>query len=46
MVFTMVRAASKKWRKLNGTNQLPRVIEGVKFNDGIAQSDPKQSRAA
>jgi putative transposase len=46
MVFTLVRAASKKWRKLNGTNQLPRVIEGVKFNDGIAQSDPKQSRAA
>ncbi|MCP4384717.1 MAG: IS256 family transposase [Hyphomicrobiales bacterium] len=26
MVFTLVRAASKKWRKLNGTNQLPRVI--------------------
>jgi len=46
MVFTLVRAASKKWRKLNGTNQLPRVIEGVKFNDGIAQSDPSQSRAA
>ena len=46
MVFTLVRAASKKWRKLNGTNQLPRVIEGVKFNDGIAQSDANQSRAA
>ncbi len=46
MVFTLIRAASKKWRKLNGTNQLPRVIEGVKFNDGIAQSDPNQSRAA
>jgi len=46
MVFTLVRAASNKWRKLNGTNQLPRVIEGVKFNDGIAQSDPNQSSAA
>jgi len=46
MVFTLVRAASKKWRKLNGTNQLPRVIEGVKFNHGIAQSDANQSRAA
>jgi transposase-like protein len=46
MVFTLVRAASKTWRKLNGTNQLPRVIEGVKFNDGVAQSDPDQSRAA
>ena len=38
MVFTLVRAASKKWRKLNGTNQLPRVIEGVKFTDGVAQA--------
>ena len=46
MVFTLVRAASKKWRKLNGTNQLPRVIEGVKFTDGVAQSDDNQNRAA
>jgi transposase-like protein len=46
MVFTLVRAASKKWRKLNGTNQLPRVIEGVRFNDGVAQPDATQSRAA
>lgn len=46
MVFTLVRAASKKWRKLNGQNQLPRVIEGVKFNDGIAQADANESRAA
>ena len=46
MVFTLIRAASKKWRKLNGTNQLPRVIEGVRFNDGVAQTDATQSRAA
>ncbi len=46
MVFTLVRAASKKWRRLNGTNQLPRVIEGVKFTDGIAQADDAQNRAA
>jgi len=46
MVFTLVSAASKKWRKLNGTNQLPHVIEGVKFTDGVAQTDANQSRAA
>jgi putative transposase len=46
MVFTLVRAASKTWRKLNGTNQLPRVIEGAKFTDGVATSDPTQNRAA
>ena len=46
MVFTLVRAASKKWRKLNGANQLPRVIEGVIFTDGVSQADATQSRAA
>ncbi len=46
MVFTLVRAASKRWRKLNGTNRLPRVIEGVKFTDAIAQRDATESRAA
>jgi putative transposase len=46
MVFTLVRAAAKTWRKLNGTNQLPRVILGVKFTDGVAQCDATQNRAA
>ena len=46
MVFTLVRAASKKWRRLNGANQLPRVIEGVTFANGVAQPDAAQSRAA
>jgi putative transposase len=46
MVFSLVRAASRKWRRLNGTNQLPRVIEGIKFTDGVAQGDATQSRAA
>jgi hypothetical protein len=46
MVFTLIRAASRTWRKLNGTNQLPRVIEGVKFTDGVAERDAAQSRAA
>ena len=46
MVFTLVRAASTKWRRLNGTTQLPRVIEGVTFTDGVAESDASQSRAA
>ena len=46
MVFTLVRAASKKWRRLNGANQLPRVIEGVKFTDGVANSDPAKTSAA
>ena len=46
MVFILVRAASKKWRKLNGANQLSRVIEGVRFTDGVVADDATQSRNA
>ncbi len=35
MVFKLVMAAAKTWRRLQGQNQLPKVIEGVKFRDGI-----------
>jgi putative transposase len=35
MVFKLLNAASKTWRRLNGTNQLPKIIGGVKFQDGI-----------
>jgi len=35
MVFKLVMAASKTWRRLKGRNQLPKVIEGVTFKDGL-----------
>jgi transposase-like protein len=35
MVFKLVMAAAKTWRKLKGENQLPKVIDGVRFKDGI-----------
>jgi transposase-like protein len=35
MVFKMIQAAQKSWRKLDGQNQLPKIIEGIKFTDGI-----------
>jgi putative transposase len=35
MVFNLVIAASKTWRRLKGTNQLPKIIAGVRFTDGI-----------
>ena len=46
MVFKLVQAAAKKWRRLKGANQLPLVVEGVKFNDGVAEKDDTESRAA
>lgn len=34
MVFKLIKNAEKRWKKLNGKNQLPKVIRGVKFQDG------------
>jgi len=45
MVFKLVQAASKTCRRLKGANQLPRLIEGVTFSDGVAKADT-ENRAA
>ena len=39
MVFKLVQAAAKTWRRLKGANKLPLVIEGVTFTDGVAAND-------
>jgi transposase-like protein len=46
MVFTLIQAATKKWLRLKGRNQLPKVIEGTKFNDGVEVTDDAKIRAA
>jgi hypothetical protein len=33
MVLKLMEAAQKSWRRLDGNNQLPRLILGVKFTD-------------
>jgi transposase-like protein len=35
MVFKLVEAAQRSWRRLDGHNQLPKLILGVKFTDGL-----------
>jgi putative transposase len=45
MVFKLVQAAAKTWRRLQGANQLPMVIEGVTFTDGVADRHT-ETRAA
>jgi len=35
MVFKLVDGAQKNWRRLDGHNQLPKIIQGVKFTDGL-----------
>ncbi|MBM3576073.1 MAG: IS256 family transposase [Alphaproteobacteria bacterium] len=51
MVFKLVEGAQKSWRRLDGHNQLPKIIEGVKFIDGLevvatpADSQPQTAAA-
>jgi transposase-like protein len=35
MVFKLAERAQLRWRRLRGHNQIPKVINGVKFIDGI-----------
>ncbi len=35
MVFKLIEAAQKTWRRLDGHNQLPKVVLGVRFSDGL-----------
>ena len=35
MIFKLAQAAEKSWRRLKGYALLPKVVLGVKFNDGI-----------
>jgi hypothetical protein len=35
MAFKLMMSAQAKWRKLDGRNRMPELIEGVAFRDGI-----------
>ncbi len=37
MAFKLMMSAQAKWRKLDGANRMPEIIEGVEFRDGIKQ---------
>jgi putative transposase len=39
MVFKLAQTAERHWRRLNGSQRLPDVIQGVKFIDGIKQDN-------
>jgi putative transposase len=46
MVFKLIMAAARTWRRLKGENQLPKVIDGVTFSDGIECGIAKAKNAA
>jgi putative transposase len=37
MAFKLMMSAQGKWRKLDGQNRLPEIIQGVVFRDGLRQ---------
>ena len=46
MIFKLAEAAEKSWRRLDGHNQLLKVILGVEFADGIEVIRPQALAAA
>ncbi len=46
MVFKLVMAAAKSWRRLNGENHLPKLVAGVTFRDGTEVIAHPDHRAA
>jgi putative transposase len=46
MIFKLVSAAAKTWRRLKGENQLPKVVRGVKFHNGVEVIETPAHNAA
>jgi putative transposase len=46
MVFKLVFAAAKTWRRLKGENQLPKVVRGVRFQNGVEVIEAPAHNAA
>jgi putative transposase len=46
MIFKLAEAAEKNWRRLDGHNQLPKIIHAVRFADGIEIRTQAQADAA
>jgi putative transposase len=46
MVFQLVMAAARTWRRLKGENQLPKVVRGVRFHDGVEVTETPAQVAA
>jgi len=46
MVFKLVTAAAKTWRRLKGENQLPKLVQGVRFTNGVEVTETPAHSAA
>ena len=47
MIYKLGMSAEKRWRRIRGFNYLAKVINGVKFRDGIeVNNESEDSRSA
>jgi putative transposase len=46
MVFKLIKEAEKRWLKLRGKNQLPKLIRGITFTDGLEIVETQNKSAA
>jgi putative transposase len=46
MVFKLVMTAAKTWRRLKGENQLPKLVQGVRFKNGVEVTNTPAQTAA
>lgn len=46
MVFKLIKNAEQTWRRLDGKNQLAKVISGIKFSDGLEITANNERAAA
>jgi len=45
MVYKLGQSAAKRWQRLRGYRRLPKVVQGVRFRDGIAENSTSQQAA-
>ena len=45
MAFKLIMAAKRSWLKLDDLNQLPKIIAGVKYADGVDVKNVIQAAA-
>jgi putative transposase len=46
MVFKLAKSAERHWRRLDGTNRLGQLVEGIQFRDGEAVHNAEEQAAA
>ncbi|MEM6485591.1 MAG: IS256 family transposase, partial [Pseudomonadota bacterium] len=45
-IFKLGQCAEQRWRRIRGFNHLAKVIEGVRFKDGIEDTENTDARSA